>query len=32
MTFLPTFGWFLLLLWCLELLFFLFSYRQSRSS
>ena len=32
MTFLPAIGWTLLLLWCLEVLFFLLSYRQSRSS
>ncbi len=32
MTLLPTVGWILLLLWFLEVLFFLLSYRQSRSS
>jgi hypothetical protein len=32
MTLLPTLGWILLGLWCLEVLVFLLSYRQSKSS
>jgi hypothetical protein len=32
MTLLTTFGWILLLLWSLEVLLFLVSYRQSKSS
>jgi hypothetical protein len=32
MILLPTFGWILLGLWCLEVLLFLLSYRQSKSS
>lgn len=32
MTWLPTFGWILLGLWCVEVLLFLLSYRQSKTS
>ena len=32
MGWLPTFGWILLGLWCAEVILFLLSYRQSRSS
>jgi hypothetical protein len=32
MTMLPTLGWILLSLWCLEVFLFLLSYRQSKSS